>query len=87
MSGIKFFAVHGKGAFLAFGISCGAAVPTEQNDPMAEIAALLRREDLAQLLLHLFRILTGGEAQPSADTDAVGVTDHTAGYTVQITQK
>ena len=71
-----------QGTFLAFGLPGGADLPAKQHDPVAEVVALLRREDGPQLPLHLFRLLALGKAQPSADADAVGIADNAAGGTV-----
>ena len=57
---VEFPAVQGQGTFRTVGIPGGAAVPAEEDDPVAEIAAFLRREDGAQLLLHLLRLLALG---------------------------
>ena len=81
-SGIEFFAEHGKGTITAAGISGCAAVSSKQNDAMAKITAFLRGKNGPELLFYLFRILTLGKPQPTADADAVGIADHTAGSAV-----
>ena len=40
----------------------GAAVSSKQDDPVTKIAALFRRKDSAELMLHLFRILSLGKS-------------------------
>ena len=54
---------------------------------MAEVAAFLRGQDLAKLLLHFFRLFTLGKTQPSADADTVGIADYAAGNGIQVAQK
>ena len=54
---------------------------------MAEIVALLRRQDCPELLLHLLRLLAVGKSQPSADADAVGVADHASRHGVNVPQQ
>ena len=76
-----------QGAFLAFGLSCGADLPAEEDDPVAEVVALLRGEDQPQLALHLFRVLALRQAQAAADADAVGVADDGAGLFMDIAQQ
>ena len=78
-SGIELFAEHGQRTRTAVRVSGGAAIPSEEHDPMAKIGAFLRREDLAKLLLYLFRLFADRKTKPAADADAMGVTDHTAG--------
>lgn len=85
--GDKFCAVHTQGALTAFGVSGSADFPAEQYDPMAEITAFLRRENDPELPFHLFWVLALGQAQPPADSNAVGVADHTAWCTVEVTQQ
>ena len=47
-----------------------------QHHAVTEVVGLLRRDDPAELLLHLERVLVSiGDAQPSCDADAVGVAD------------
>ncbi len=85
--GFGVFAPGGEGAVPAHGLSGGAHRPTVEHHPMAEVVGLLRRQDLAQLLLHLGRVLCAvGEAQPAGDADAVGVCHHHAGGAVHIPQ-
>ncbi len=66
-------------ALAAFGAACRADFATIENNPVAEVTALLRRQNLSQLLFNLFRVLALGKPQPTADADAVGIADHTAG--------
>ena len=82
---IIFFAKHGQGAFVAAGALGGAAIPAEQDDPVAEIGAFLRRKNGAQLLFHLLRLLALAQPKPTADTDTVGVADNAAGNSIQVT--
>ena len=79
--------MHCKRTFCAFGRTGGADVTPEQYDPMAKIAALIRRKDFAQLFFHFFRFFTFGETQPSTDSDAMGITDNASGGVVQITHQ
>ena len=83
---IPFLTMHGKGTFLAFGIPCGADLSAEQHDPMTEIAAFFRGQDLAQLPLHLLRLFALGQTQTTADANAMGVANHAAGLLINITQ-
>ena len=76
-----------QGAFAALWVSCRADVSAEENDAVAEIRAFLRRQDGSELLFHLLRVLALGKAQTTANTDAVGVTDNTAGHAIKITQQ
>ena len=78
---------HGQGAFMAAGISGGTAIPTKQDNPVAEVTALFRRQDLSQLLFYLFRVLALGQSQPSANADTVGIAYYTSGDTVQVPQQ
>ena len=59
MSGlwIEFSAIYAQRAIAAFGISCGAAVPTEQDHPVTKITAFFRRQDGAKLFLYFLRVL------------------------------
>ena len=84
---IERMAEHGQGTFPTFGVPGGAAVTSEEYDPVTEIAAFLRRKDRPELLLHLFRLLALGKPQSSADPDAVGVADYAARNTVQVAQQ
>ena len=54
---------------------------------MAEIAAFLRGKNGAQLLFHFLRLFAMAQSQSSADSDAMGIANNTAGNSVQITQK
>ena len=69
------------------GVSCGANFSAEVNNTVAEVIGLFRRQDFTQLMLHLFRLLRCGDAQTVGNPDAVGIADHTAGDTIQITQQ
>ena len=84
---VEFSAVGSQRALTAFGISGGAAIPAEEDDAVAEIAAFFRRQNGTQLLLHFFRLLSLGKPKALADANAVGIADHTARNTVKITQK
>ena len=84
---VIFPAVKRQRAVSAVRVPGGAAVPAKENDPVAEVAAFLRRQDGPELGLHLFRLLAVGKSQPPADADAVGVTDHASRHTVQVTQQ
>ena len=86
-SGIELLAVHSQGAFAAFGVSCGAAVTTKEDDAVAEVGAFLRGEDQAQLLFYLLGFLTHGQTQTAADADAVGVADDGTGDAVEVAQQ
>ena len=77
-------AVESQRTFTAFGRTCGTDVPTEQNDAVAKITAFFGRQDLPQLPLYLFRILSFGKPQLSAYADAVSIADDAAGDAVQI---
>ena len=78
-SGIELFAEHGQRTRTAVRVSGGAAITTEKYDPMAEVGTFLRRQNLAKLLLYLFRLLADRKTKPAADTDAMGIADHTSG--------
>ena len=54
---------------------------------MAEIGGFLRRQNRAQLLLDLCRVLAAGEAQQVADTDAVRVAHDRAGGFINVPQQ
>ena len=54
---------------------------------MAKIRAFIRRQDGPELFFHFLRFFVGGQAQPAAYADAVGITYHTAGDTIQVTQQ
>ena len=54
---------------------------------MAEIGGFLRRQNRAQLLLDLCRVLPAGKAQQVADADAVRVADDRAGRPINIAQQ
>ena len=84
---IHFPAMDRKWTFLAFGFSGGTDFPAKQDDPMTEIVALLRGQNLAELTFHLFRLLAFGQSQPSADADAVGVADNGSGLLMNIAQQ
>jgi hypothetical protein len=53
---IEFSAIHGQRTFSAVGISGGTAVPAEEDNPVAEITAFLRRQNGPKLFFHLFRL-------------------------------
>ena len=76
--------MHTERTVAAFGIPGSAGVSAEQNDPVAEVGAFLRREDFAKLLLYLFRLFATRNAQTVRNPNAVGITDHTAGYSIEI---
>ena len=76
-----------QGAFAAFGTARGAEVAPEQDDPMAEIGAFLRRENGAELLFDLLRLLSGGKPESVADADVVRVSDDGAGASVNVAQE
>ena len=59
-SWIKLLTVHGQRAFIAFWISCSAAITAEEDDAVTEIAGFFRWENVSKLLLHFFRFLAGG---------------------------
>ena len=84
---IHFFAEHTQWTLTALRIPGGTNVTTKQHDAMAKIGAFLRRQDGSELLFHLLRVLALGKAQTTANTDAVGVTDNTAGHAIKITQQ
>ena len=54
---------------------------------MAEVRRLLRRQDCAELPLHLFRLLAGGQPQQIADADAVRVADDAARLAVEVAEQ
>ena len=73
-SGFGTVTVTGEGAALALGRPGSTGVPAEENHPVAEITGFLRGDGLAQLPLHLDRVLGPvGDAKPTGDADAVGV--------------
>ena len=76
----------GQRTLCAFGRPGDTNLPTEKYDPVAEVAAFLRRQNGTELLFHLFRLLAFGKSQTAANTDAVGVADYTDGLTVKVTQ-
>ena len=51
----------GQGTFVAFRAPCCADLPSEEDDPVAEVGAFLRGEDLAELALYLFRVFSVGK--------------------------
>lgn len=53
---IDFLAVDGQGTFRTFGIPCGADLPAEEYDPVAEVGAVLRGQNLTELALYLLRV-------------------------------
>ena len=65
--------MDGQGALVAFGRSCNADIPSEQNDPMTEIRAFLRGEKFTELFFYLFRFFSLRQPQPATDTNAMGV--------------
>ena len=67
----------------ALGTAGGAKLPAENNQPVAEIAALLGRDYFQQVLFNLLGLLFLCETQPSADTYAVSVGDY-GGQTVNV---
>ena len=58
-SGIEFLTVHGQRAFIAFWISCSAAIPSEEDDAVTEIAGFFRWENVSKLLLYFFGLFSG----------------------------
>ena len=84
-SGRKLFTEHPHRAIAAVGIPGGTAVPAEEDDPVTEVAALLRWKYGTELLLHLLRFFAAGKTQPIGDSDTMGITYHTAGCFIQIT--
>ena len=66
----------------AIWLSGSTTVSSEQYDPVAKIAALIRRQDSAELMLDLFRILPLRKSETSAYSDTVSITDNTPGSTV-----
>ena len=81
---IELMAEHGHRTFPTFGVPGGAAVTSEEYDPVTEIAAFIRRKDRPELLLYLFRLLAFGKAQTAADADTVSIADYAARNTVQV---
>ena len=75
-----------QGAVLALRSSCHADGSAVEYQAVAEVIALLRRQDLAKLHLHLLRLLALCKAQQIGDADAVGITDHGAGFIVEVSQ-
>ena len=69
---------------IAFWTAGSADLPTEPYDPVAEIAAFLRGQDLTQLAFYFFRLFAFGKTQPAADPDAMGIADHASRHTVKI---
>ena len=80
-------AVECQGAVVAFWAPGSAGIPPELNQTVAEIVAFLRREDGPKLPLYLFRICAFRKAQFATDADAVGVTYHTAGNSIQVAEQ
>ena len=78
-SRIKFSAVHAQRTLTTLGRPCSADIPTEEDNAVAEITALLRGQDLPQLPFNLLRFLTLGQTQSAADADTMGIADNTAG--------
>ena len=76
-----------QGAFAALGVSGRANIPAEEDDSVTEVGTFFRRQNGAKLLFYLFGVRSLGKSQSTANPDAVGVTYHTAGDAVQITQK
>ena len=77
-------AVGSQGTAFAFGGPGGAYIPAKKHHPVAERPGFCRRDALAELLLHLHRVLGPvGDAQPPGDADAVGVA-HIGGLAVHV---
>ena len=68
--------IGAQGTFSAFGRTGSADIPSEQDDAVTEITALLRRQDVPQLPLHLLRILALGQAQAIGNANTMGIADH-----------
>ena len=79
--------MHHKGAFAAFGIPSGAAIPAEENNAVAEVGTFLRRKNSAKLLFYFFRFLAVTQTQTAANADAMGITYHTARCAVEVAQQ
>ena len=79
--------MHDQRTFFAFWIPGGAAIPAEEDDAVAEVGAFLWGQDGAKLFFNLFRFLALAEAKTAADADAVGITDHTSGGAIKVTQQ
>ena len=62
-----------QGAAFTLGAAGDAGVTTEQHDPVAEVRAFLRGQDLPQLLLHLFGFFAFGKSQALADAAKLAV--------------
>ena len=75
-------------AFVTVGVGAGGADGAAMEDQtVAEIVALLWRQNFPQLLFHLPRVLGAiGEAQAAGDADAVGVGNDHPGGVVDISQ-
>ena len=87
LADIDLCAVDRQGTFAALGISGSAAISAEKDDPVTEVTAFLRWQDGSELLFHFLRLLAVGKTQTAANANAVGVTDHTARDSIQITQQ
>ena len=81
------FAVKCQGTIAAFGAPGSAGIPSELHKTVAEVIGLFRRQNFAQLVLHLFRLLRCGDAKTVGNPDAVGIADHAAGLLIQVAQQ
>ena len=79
---IEFRTVDSQPTLAAFWAAGSTGVTSELNDPVAEIAAFFGRKDLPKLVFHLLRFLSVGKTEPSADSNAMGVTDNTSGLLI-----
>lgn len=82
----KFRAIRAQGAFAAARAARGADLAPEQDDAVAKIGAVLRREDGAELRLDLFRLFPVRQTQPIADPNAMRVADD-GGLAVKVAQQ
>ena len=58
-----------------------------QHQPVTEVRRFLRRQNRAQLRLHLCRVLSLGKAQKVCDADAVRIADDGAGNLINIAKQ
>jgi hypothetical protein len=86
ISGNEFAAVHAQRTLAAFGTSGCADLSAKQHDSVTKIATFFFRENGSELLFYFFRIFTLRQSQTATDPDAVGVANHTAGYSIKITE-
>ena len=70
--------MYHQGTISAIRFSGGAAIPTEQYDPVAEIIAFFWRKNFTKLHFNFLRVLAFAQSQSAANADAMGIADHAA---------